>query len=120
MSGYSKSKLVAITGGSGAGKTWLAGRLHNILGEKAGRLSLDSFYRDWSHLPPSRRDRVNFDDPEAIEWALVERALQDCAAGRPALVPRYDFSTHCRTNGLETTYPRPMMLVEGLWLLQRP
>lgn len=115
-----KSKLVAITGGSGAGKTWLAGQLHNLLGEKAGRLGLDSFYRDWSHLPPSRRDRVNFDDPEAIEWPLVERALQSCASGRPASVPRYDFRTHCRTAATETCHPRPVMLVEGLWLLHRP
>jgi uridine kinase len=115
-----KSKLVAIAGGSGAGKSWLAGQLHHLLGEKAGRLSLDSFYRDWSHLPPSRRAQVNFDDPKAIEWPLVERALQNCAAGRAATVPRYDFRTHCRTNGAETVPPRPVMLVEGLWLLRRP
>ena len=120
MNPPAKSKLVAITGGSGAGKSWLASQLHNLLGEKAGRLSLDSFYRDWSHLPPSRRDRVNFDDPEAIEWPLVERTLQLYAAGRPAGVPRYDFRTHCRTNGMETSTPRPVMLVEGLWLLLRP
>src|SRR5258708_5699569 len=120
MNPPAKSKLVAITGGSGAGKSWLASQLHNLLGEKAGRLSLDSFYRDWSHLPPSRRDRVNFDDPEAIEWPLVERTLQHYAAGRPAGVPRYDFRTHCRTNGMETSTPRPWMPVGGLWALSRP
>lgn len=120
MNPTGKSKLVAITGGSGAGKTCLAGHLHNLLGEKAGRLSLDNFYRDWSHLPPSRRSRVNFDDPEAIEWPLVERAMHHCTAGLPAPVPRYDFRTHCRTTGADTLHPRPVMLVEGLWLLHRP
>ncbi|HKB56976.1 MAG TPA: hypothetical protein VKC51_05240 [Lacunisphaera sp.] len=120
MNGHSKSKLVAISGGSGAGKSWLAGQLHSLLGETAGRLSLDSFYRDRSHLPPSRRDQVNFDDPKAIEWPLVERTLHNCAAGRTTSLPSYDFRTHCRTRATETCHPRPVMLVEGLWLLQRP
>jgi uridine kinase len=120
MNPAGKSKLVAIAGGSGAGKSWLAGQLQKLLGEKAGRLSQDNFYRDWSHLPPSRRAQVNFDDPKAVERPLFERALQNCAAGRTAIVPRYDFRTHCRTNATDSCHPRPVMLVEGLWLLQRP
>lgn len=120
MSASVPSRLVAIVGGSGAGKTWLADRLHQLLGEKAGRLSQDDFYRDQSALPPSRRNQLNFDHPDAIEWPLLERVLQSFAAGRPARVPRYDFRTHCRLNGTEQVQPRPVTLVEGLWLLQSP
>jgi len=120
MNGPPKSKLVAIAGGSGAGKSWLACRLHQLLGEKAGRISLDGFYRDRSHLPPSRRDRLNYDQPEAIEWPLVEHALRHCASGRTVHLPRYDFQTHCRLAATEPSHPRAVMLVEGLWLFHRP
>ncbi len=71
-------RLVALVGGSGAGKSWLADRLQRALGTDAGRLSLDDFYYDRSHLPPKRRAHVNFDHPRAIDWRSVERALKGC------------------------------------------
>lgn len=119
MKGMNGTKLVAIIGGSGAGKSWLADQLNRLLGEKAGRLSLDNFYRDHSRLPPSRRAGLNFDHPDAIEWPLFERALQNCAAGLPMVVPTYDFHVHCRLGVRGGCRPRPVMLVDGLWLLHR-
>src|SRR5690242_2948494 len=42
--------LVAIVGGSGAGKTWLAKKLHAALDPDAAHFSLDDFYRDCSRV----------------------------------------------------------------------
>lgn len=114
------SRLVAITGGSGSGKTWLADQLHLLLGKISARLSLDSFYLDRSHLPPARRARINFDHPRAIDWPSVERVLSDCKAGRAARLPRYDFTTHTRVSNGEPWHPKPLILMDGLWLLHRP
>ncbi len=111
--------LVAIVGGSGAGKSQLAGQLADLLGAEAARLSLDDFYRDQSHLPAGRRAKLNFDHPRAVDWPSVERVLGDWLAGLPALVPRYDFATHCR-RGFRMVQPKPIVLVDGLWLLLRP
>jgi uridine kinase len=112
--------LVAIVGGSGAGKSWLANTLAAELGAQAARLSLDDFYRDRSHLPPGRRARINFDDPRAIDWPGVERVLKKLSAGRTADVPCYNFSTHCRVRGRKVLEPTPVVLMDGLWLLRRP
>ncbi len=111
--------LVAITGGSGAGKTWLAEKLAALFGADATRLSLDSFYRDRSYLPPKRREQVNYDHPRAIDWASLEQCLRDCRAGRCARVPVYDFKTHARS-GTGALVPKAVVIVEGLWLLRRP
>jgi uridine kinase len=111
--------MIAIVGGSGAGKGWMTGRLCKLLGEHACHLSLDDFYRDRSHLAPARRARVNFDIPKAIDWNAAEKVLNDCLAGRPTQVPRYDFTTHSRLPLSETWSPKPLVLVEGLWLLSR-
>ena len=84
------------------------------------RLSLDDFYRDQSHLTPSQRDRVNYDHPQAIDWTMVEAVLLGCRAARTVYVPRYSFVTHSRLRTFKMVVPRPIILVDGLWLLWRP
>lgn len=108
---------MAIVGGSGSGKSCLADELKAALGASAGRLSLDDFYRDRSHLSPDRRARINFDDPKAIDWVLFERILNCCRHGRKTRIPSYDFNTHSRLTESKTLMPKPILLVDGLWLL---
>jgi uridine kinase len=120
MNSPRRNHLVAIVGGSGAGKSWFVERLCALLGEAACRLALDDFYRDRSHLPEARRARINFDAPRAIDWPDAERVLRACRNGESTSVPRYDFSTYCRRSANEAWQPRPVVFIEGLWLLRRP
>ena len=112
--------LVAIVGGSGAGKSWLADQLKYRLGPLATRLSLDDFYRDRSHLALVRRARINYDHPRAIDWASAERVLRDCFAGRVTRVPRYDFARHARLPRERILRPKAIVLIDGLWWFRRP
>jgi uridine kinase len=112
--------LVAIVGGSGSGKSWLAERLQAVLGPQAARISLDDFYRDQSHLSEADRASLNFDHPDAIDWPSLERVLHNLLAGRTAELPCYDFKTHCRERRVQSLEPKPIVLIEGLWLLHRP
>jgi uridine kinase len=114
-----KRRLIAIAGGSGAGKTWLAARLQEVLGKEALRLSQDDFYKDLSHLSPGRRALVNFDHPRSLDWERLREVLAACLAGEEVEVPRYDFATHTRRAEPARYRPRRIILVEGLWLLQR-
>lgn len=117
MSTGSSSKLIALTGGSGAGKSWLANHLHREFDDEATTLSLDNFYCDFSHHTLSARERINFDNPNTIDWPLFENTLRDLQKGVTALVPRYDFVSHTRWSNGEWCSPRPFIFVEGLWLL---
>ncbi len=110
-------RLIAITGGSGAGKSWLADRLQRTFGNDSARLSLDNFYRDLSLMSPEERGKVNFDDPGSIDWPCVEHVLNDCRTCRPTRVPSYDFATHTRLSRGEWWQPKPLIFVDGLWLL---
>jgi uridine kinase len=120
MSPVKRPKLVAVVGGSASGKTWLADRLAECFGGRAGRLTQDDFYRDLSHLSAARRARVNFDHPRAIEWPLLESVLEALAGGNAVEAPRYDFTTHCRRADRPLLRPPEVLVVEGLWLLRRP
>lgn len=112
--------IVAIAGASGSGKTWLAKKLKQSLGRRAGLLSLDDFYRDLSDLPMEKRGRVNFDHPKAIDWKLLAECLKTIQHGERAMLPRYDFATHTRRAKPRVWQRHPVVLVEGLWLLRRP
>lgn len=115
-----KSRLVAIVGGSGAGKTWLADQLEKAVGNGVDRFSQDDFYLDRSHLTPAQREQVNYDHPRAIDWPRMEKTLKDCRAGRAFRVPRYSFTAHTRLPRAEWRRPKSVTIVEGLWLLRRP
>jgi uridine kinase len=114
-----KPKLIAIVGGSGSGKTWLADNLSKIFRPNVSRISLDDFYRDRSHLSKARRMKVNFDHPRAIDWKNLERVLSQFANGRAAQIPRYDFATHSRKSEGQFLKPKSLIIMDGLWLLRR-
>lgn len=110
------SIFIAITGGSGAGKSWLVARLQQDLAPLASALCLDRFYLDLSAWPHERRARFNFDDPAALDWPLAARVLDQLGRGLPARLPVYDFATHTRLPETVLMTPAPIVLIDGLWL----
>lgn len=112
--------LIALAGGSGAGKTWLANRLCQEFGDEATVLALDDFYFDLSHLMLTERKHINFDHPDMIEWPLFETVLRELRNGVTVLAPRYDFAAHTRLAEWTPRSPRPFIFVEGLWPLRPP
>lgn len=112
-----RSCHLAVVGGSGSGKSWLAGKLMDHFSPLAGSVSLDNFYRDLSHLGSAERERVNFDEPTAIDWGAVGTFLETLELKRTATLPGYDFGTHTRRGQGTPFEPRPVMIWDGLWLL---
>ena len=67
---------VAITGGSASGKSTLARRIAEALGDfRPVILNQDRYFRDWSEFPPDQReDARTSNHPRAVLWpALVEQ-----------------------------------------------
>ncbi len=115
-----KPLLIAVVGGSASGKTTLALDLIRALQPgSALLLSQDSFYRSAAHLPPARRDQLNFDHPRRIDWPLLSQAIHDVLARRAAAIPRYSFERHAREDASDVLPPCRFLVLEGLWLLRR-
>jgi uridine kinase len=113
----SQAKIIAIAGGSGSGKSYLARCLSERMSPEAVLLTLDDFYHDLSDMSEQERERVNFDDPAAIDWIAVEQALEGLLQGREVVIPCYDFTTHTRKTEGKVVIPARWILIEGLWPL---
>jgi len=110
------ARIIGITGGSGSGKSYIAGALTAEIGKDCIHLSLDNFYRDLAHLTAIERSRKNFDIPAAIDWATFLNVVERLHKGLPARIPHYDFETHSRVPEYVFQKPASIVIVEGLWL----
>jgi len=111
------SKVIAIVGGSGAGKTFLANKLTTEFGDSASIVRLDNFYKDLSHLDFTEREKTNFDEPSAIDWTEFKSVFETIISGKDAYLPVYDFCSHTRKPERLLFRATPVVIVEGLWLI---
>ncbi len=113
--------MVAVSGGSGSGKTTFVRMLSERL-EAADPLviSIDHYYRDLTHMPPEERAKQNFDDPSAIERDLLREQVSLLRKGIAVDRPCYDFATHTRRPEFETLQPSAIIIIDGIFSLCYP
>jgi uridine kinase len=96
--GAGQTRVIAIDGRSGSGKTSLAGRLRSALG--APSVSLEDLYGGWDGLE------------RGIDL-LVSEVLEPLSDGRAARVPRYNWVTAAWEAPLVLAPPE-VLIVEGV------
>ena len=110
--------IIAIAGGTGSGKSYLAKSLANTYPKKEILIiEQDSYYKDISNLDYKDRCKQNFDHPDAIDSALIEDHLKILLSGKPIYCPKYNFSKHLREKEEKKIKQRPIIIIEGILLL---
>ena len=113
-----KPLTIGVAGGTGSGKTTVAGALMDACGpENVAFLPHDAYYRDYGHLPFEDRVPINWDHPDSLETDLLVRQLSCLISGLPIEEPRYDFRTYTRMSETQHVEPRPVIIVEGILIL---
>ncbi len=107
--------VLGLAGGTSSGKSTLGVALAERLGDRLLVLHHDRYYLDVAE-PRGH----NYDHPDALDTALLIRNLDALRAGREALLPDYDFTTHSRRPEPQRVAPRPLVLVEGILVLADP
>lgn len=110
--------VIGIAGGSGSGKTTLATEIAKQLSDEAILLSHDNYYKANHDLSPSERANINYDEPSALETALLIQNIKDLCAGQTVEAPLYDFSIHDRKETTITVTPKRTIIVEGILILE--
>lgn len=113
--------VIGIAGGTGSGKTTVVNKIINSFpaGEVAV-LQQDAYYKDSSHIPPEERSKINFDEPDAIEWTLLEKHLDCLRRGESIEMPTYSYITCTRQPETIKIEPRDVIIIEGILVLTEP
>ncbi len=111
------TRIVAISGGSGAGKTTLAQALARRLGAGAVVIAEDDYYRCASTVRDFNAALYNFDAPAAKEHDLLRAHLALAKSGEAFDKPVYDLVTHTRQPQVERIAHADTVIVEGIHLL---
>ncbi len=110
--------VIGIAGGTGSGKTTVVNKIIKALPQgEVAVIPQDSYYKDLSHLDPAERAKVNFDEPDAIEWTLLVEQLRCLKEGRAVEMPTYSYLTCPRQEQTVHVEPRDVVIVEGILVL---
>lgn len=108
--------VIGIAGGTGSGKTTVVKKITELLQtDQVVILPQDSYYKDQSHLPLEKRQELNFDHPDSIDFELLVRHLEMLKAGLSVEQPVYSYIT-CSRSATETVRVNPahVIIVEGI------
>jgi uridine kinase len=112
------SVLVGIAGGTGSGKTSLAVKVRDRVGEdRCLLLAQDAYYKDGSTLSPAARAAINYDHPDAFDTSLLVQDLRDLRAGRPVPHLTYDHASYARRVLPDPLKPKSVVILEGILVL---
>ncbi|MBP5231146.1 MAG: uridine kinase [Clostridia bacterium] len=112
--------VIGICGGTGSGKTTLARRIYESVGEDAVLIGMDSYYKNNPHLSFEERCRINYDHPDAFDTELLLRDLRTLKQGGSIECPTYDYTRHLRAPETVHLESRRLIILEGILLFADP
>ncbi|AMO73115.1 uridine kinase [Sphingorhabdus sp. M41] len=112
------AKVVGISGGSCSGKSTLTQLLFDALGpQQCVILPQDDYFFGLGDAPLGKGG-PNFDHPHAVDFDKLSEQLAQLKSGQAIDRPLYDFPTHMPKTETLRTEPRPVILVDGILILQ--
>ncbi len=108
-------KIIAITGGSGCGKTLFTNLLVERLHKKTVVLPLDFYYKDRPDQIPN--DKYDFDSPQAFDFDLYYKHLDLLISGKSVQMPHFGYENGKREAGFTEIIPEEYLVIEGLHVL---
>jgi len=113
--------VIGIAGGTGSGKSTVAGSIFSSLPEKnISILEQDAYYKDQSSMPFEKRVKTNYDHPLAFDTDLLIEHIEALRNNIQIEKPIYDFENHTRKVETIHVIPKEILIVEGIMVLEDP
>ena len=110
--------VIGIAGGTGSGKSTLMEELVTRFGDEVTVLSHDNYYRRRDGISMEDRQKINYDEPAALETDLMARHLDQLRHGETVECPVYDFTQHNRSDKTKVLVPKKVIIVEGILIFE--
>ena len=107
--------IIAVTGGSGSGKTLFTNLLVERLQKKTAVLPLDCYYKD--RPDQISNDKYDFDSPEALDFDLYNQHINLLNTGESVQMPHFGYDTGKRESFFTEIFPEEYLILEGMHVL---
>ena len=113
-----KVTIIGIAGGTGSGKTTVVKKIVEALPpHHVAVVPLDSYYNDTTSMTEEERHAINFDHPDAFDWKLLIKQINELREGRAIEQPTYSYLKCNRLPETIHVEPKPVIIVEGIMTL---
>ena len=110
--------IIGIAGGTGSGKTTVVNKIAEALPPHyVAVVPLDSYYNDTSEMTEEERHAINFDNPDAFDWKLLTKHINDLRNGKAVEQPTYSYILCNRLKETIHVEPRAVLIIEGIMTL---
>ena len=110
--------IIGIAGGTGSGKTTVVKKLAAALPPHyVAVVPLDSYYNDTTGMTDEERSAINFDHPDAFDWKLLIKQINELRSGNAIEQPTYSYIISNRLEETVHVEPKPVIIIEGTMTL---
>ena len=110
--------VIGIAGGTASGKTTIVNRLKEYFKDDISLVGHDSYYLAHDEMPFEERSRLNYDHPASFETNRMIADIRKLKEWMAVDCPVYDFTIHNRSDRTVRIEPRPVIIVEGILILE--
>lgn len=113
-----KVTIIGIAGGTGSGKTTVVKKIVEALPpHHVAVVPLDSYYNDTTEMTEEERRAINFDHPDAFDWKLLIKQINELREGHAIEQPTYSYLICNRLPETIHVEPKLVIIVEGIMTL---
>ncbi len=110
--------IIGIAGGTGSGKTTVVRKIiESLPNEGVALIPQDSYYNDTSELSMEERRKINFDHPDAFDWQLLTKQIEQLRRGMSIEQPTYSYLISNRLEETIHVEPCEVVIIEGIMAL---
>ena len=110
--------IIGIAGGTGSGKSTLAENIKKEFAHNITMISHDYYYKSHYDMPFEERCKLNYDHPDSFESERMAEDVRKLLKGYAIEMPTYDYVNHNRAKETITVEPRPVIIMEGILILE--
>ncbi len=113
-----KVTIIGIAGGTGSVKTTVVKKIvESLPPHYVAVVPLDSYYNDTSDLTDEERKNINFDHPDAFDWKLLIKQVNELRQGKSIEQPTYSYILSNRLPETIHVEAKRVIIIEGIMTL---
>ncbi|MBS9781887.1 MAG: uridine kinase [Gammaproteobacteria bacterium] len=118
MNNFENVCVIGIAGGSASGKTTIVNKLKKKFNDNIVVISHDFYYLPYDDKPIEERVKLNYDHPQSFETTKLIEDVKRLKNKQSVPLPIYDFTNYTRKKETITAYPKSVIIIEGIVILE--